>query len=76
MAYHKKLQKRSVSKVEKSRKENEYHKILVATFNRKQIWKHIKETKKLTPVTAVPVQAQARGSKYHGAFAIIKIPNA
>lgn len=31
---------------------------------------------KLTPVTAVPVHAQAQGSKYHGAFEIIKSPNA
>ena len=30
----------------------------------------------LTPVTAVPVHAQARGSRYHGAFAIIKSPRA
>lgn len=38
--------------------------------------KHAKQVKKPTPVTAVPVHAHARGSKYHGAFAIIKIPNA
>jgi hypothetical protein len=30
----------------------------------------------LTPVTAVPVHAQAKGSRYHGAFEIIKSPNA
>lgn len=30
----------------------------------------------LTPVTAVPVHAQASGSRYHGAFEIIKSPNA
>lgn len=33
------------------------------------------EVTELTPVTAVPVQAQARGSKYHGALAIMKSPN-
>lgn len=27
-----------------------------------------------TPVTAVPVQAQASGSRYHGALAIMKSP--
>lgn len=30
----------------------------------------------LTPVIAVPVHAQARGSKYQGAFEIIKSPSA
>lgn len=30
----------------------------------------------LTPVAAVPVHAQARGSRYHGAFEIMKSPNA
>lgn len=30
----------------------------------------------LTPVIAVPVQAQDRGSRYHGALAIIQIPRA
>lgn len=28
----------------------------------------------LTPVIAVPVHAQANGSRYHGAFAIMKSP--
>jgi len=30
----------------------------------------------LTPVAAVPVNAQARGSRYQGAFEIKNIPNA
>ena len=30
----------------------------------------------LTPVIAVPVQAQAKGRRYHGDFAIIKMPAA
>jgi hypothetical protein len=32
--------------------------------------------RELTPVAAVPVHAQAKGSRYHGAFEIIKSPNA
>jgi hypothetical protein len=32
--------------------------------------------RELTPVAAVPVHAQAQGSRYHGAFEIIKSPNA
>lgn len=35
-----------------------------------------KHNAELTPVIAVPVQAQARGSRYHGALAIMKIPKA
>lgn len=33
------------------------------------------ENTELTPVTAVPVQAHARGSRYHGALAIMNRPS-
>lgn len=48
----------------------------------KRIKKPVKNNQKdsmclaLTPVTAVPVQAQARGSKYQGALEIIISPKA
>jgi hypothetical protein len=34
------------------------------------------EGRELTPVTAVPAHAQARGSRYHGAFEIKRRPKA
>lgn len=80
MSYNEELHKR-----QKGKKKKKNLKCLAISPVRKRYWsndllmvleKIIRaEVKELTPVIAVPVQAQARGSRYHGALAIMKSPN-